>query len=64
MIISLEDSIGVKYKTKMSKYVIIHCYGTTDRYYVEPSNEQKCLFEGTYEECERFIEKLNQNKDE
>tara|TARA_R110000822_G_scaffold213804_1_gene348981 strand:- start:129 stop:422 length:294 start_codon:yes stop_codon:yes gene_type:complete len=32
------------------------------RYYVEPSNEQKCLFEGTYEECEKFIEILNQNK--
>ena len=48
----------------MKKYAIIHCYGTTDIYYVEPSDEQKCLFEGTYEECEKFIEILNQNKDE
>lgn len=48
----------------MSKYAIVHCYGTTDRYYVEPSNEQKCLFVGTYKECERFIEHLTQNKDE
>jgi hypothetical protein len=48
----------------MSKYAIVHCYGTIDKYYVEPYNEQKSLFVGTYEECEKFIEELNQNKDE
>ena len=48
----------------MSKYAIVFCYGTVDKYYVEPYNEQKFLFEGTYEECEKFIEKLNQNKED
>jgi hypothetical protein len=45
----------------MSTYAIIHSYGT-DKYYVEPYNEQKCLFEGTYKECLKFIERLNQSK--
>ena len=48
----------------MSNYAIVYCYGTSDMYYVEPYNEQECLFLGTYKECERFIEQLNQNKDE
>lgn len=46
----------------MKKYTIVHCYGTTDAYYVEPSDEQKCLFAGTYKECEKFIKLLNQNE--
>ena len=48
----------------MSKYAIVYCYGSDDKYYVEPYNEQKCLFVGTYEECKKFIEELKQKKDE
>ena len=56
--------VYLKKLNKMSKYAIVHCYGNIDGYYVEPYNEQKCLFVGTYKECERFIEHLTQNKDE
>jgi len=48
----------------MSKYAIVFCYGTVDKYYVEPYDEQECLFEGTYEECQKFIKELNQNKED